>query len=68
MGYFLALGVSLMLTAIQIRNAEKSDRDYKLYDSQGLFVLVSKAGGRLWRFKYHYGGKEKLLTFGPFPE
>jgi integrase len=58
----------MTLTVIQARNAAPKERDYKLFDSHGLFLLVTKAGTRSWRFKYRHGRKEKLLTFGQFPE
>lgn len=58
----------MALTSLAARNAKPAERDYKLFDSNGLFLLVTKAGARSWRFKYRYGGKEKLLTFGQFPE
>nr|WP_246332096.1 Arm DNA-binding domain-containing protein [Sphingomonas chungangi] len=56
------------MTAIDARNAKPAEREYKLYDSKGLFLLVTKHGNRSWRFKYRYGPKEKLLTFGLYPE
>ena len=37
-------------------------------DGGGLFLLVTPAGGRLWRLKYRVGGREKLLSFGGYPE
>jgi hypothetical protein len=40
----------------------------KLFDGGGLFLLVRKSGGKLWRFKYRFDGKEKLLSFGAYPE
>lgn len=57
-----------MLTAVAIRNAKPRDKDYKLGDSGGLYLFVSKSGHRSWRLKYRYGGKEKRLIFGAFPE
>src|SRR5262245_28470558 len=42
-------------------------RDYKLADGDGMYLLVSKAGGKLWRFKYRYLGKEKTYTIGKYP-
>ena len=57
-----------MLTLAAAKKAESGDRDYKLFDERGLFLLVHKAGGKYWRFKYRYRGKEKLLSFGVFPE
>jgi len=40
----------------------------RFYDSRGLYFELSKAGGRYWRWKYRFGGKEKRLTFGAWPE
>ena len=39
----------------------------KLFDGAGLFLLVTPAGGKWWRFKYRFGGKEKLLSLGTYP-
>jgi hypothetical protein len=44
-----------------------TDKSYKLYDSKGLFLQVAPAGGKWWRFKYRYGGKENLLSLGTYP-
>ncbi|NOT13982.1 MAG: tyrosine-type recombinase/integrase [Methylotenera sp.] len=41
---------------------------YKLYDELGLFVQVTASGGKWWRFKYRFAGKEKLLSLGTYPE
>lgn len=41
---------------------------YKLYDELGLFVQVTASGGKWWRFKYRFAGKEKLLSMGTYPE
>lgn len=56
------------LTDIQVSKAKPKDRDYKLTDGGGLYLLVTTAGGKLWRFKYRFAEKEKLLAFGPYPE
>jgi hypothetical protein len=37
-------------------------------DSDGLYVLASTTGNRSWRLKYRLGKKEKLLTFGSYPD
>jgi integrase len=55
------------LTDTAIRNAKPKDRAYKLFDSAGLHVLITPSGSRLWRMKYRYRGKEKLLSFGSYP-
>jgi len=56
------------LTDTAIRNAKAEDKPRKLFDGGGLFLLVTPAGGRWWRFKYRIGGKEKLLSLGVYPE
>lgn len=56
------------LTQLQISNAKAQDKEYKLSDGGGLYLLVTPAGGKLWRLKYRFGGKEKLLSFGSFPQ
>ena len=58
----------MALTDIKVRNTSKKDKDYKLFDGDGLFVLVTAKGGKYWRFKYRFGGKEKLLALGTYPE
>ncbi len=40
----------------------------KLADDRGLFLLLTPTGGRLWRFKYRFAGKEKLLSIGTYPD
>lgn len=47
--------------------AKPRDKDYKLADGDGLFLLVKSNGSKLWRLKYRVGGKEKLLSFGQYP-
>ncbi|MDP1766614.1 MAG: Arm DNA-binding domain-containing protein [Methylotenera sp.] len=57
----------MALTDAKIKTAKPADKDYKLGDAGGLYLLVTKAGGRLWRLKYRFGGKEKALSFGAYP-
>jgi len=56
------------LTDVTIRNAKPTDRLQKLSDGDGLYLAVLPTGGKSWRFKYRYAGKEKLLTFGTWPD
>lgn len=56
------------LTDTQVRNAKSRDRAYKLFDVDGLYLQVSPRGGKWWRFKYRWAGKEKLLSLGIYPE
>lgn len=57
-----------MLTDAALRRAKPRDKQYKLSDSQGLYILVNANGSRLWRLKYRLFGKEKLLALGKYPE
>jgi len=56
------------LTEMRVRSAKPAEKPYKLFDERGLFMLVTPAGGRLWRFRYWIGGVEKLLTLGTYPD
>jgi integrase len=57
----------MALTDTVIRNAKPRDKDYKLADSAGLYLLVTRAGGRLWRLKYRADGVERKLSLGKYP-
>lgn len=57
-----------MLTQLAITAAKPKAKPYKLSDGAGLSLLVETGGGKLWRFRYHFGGKEKMLSFGAYPE
>jgi integrase len=56
------------LSDTAIRNAKPQGKPYKMYDAGGLFLIVTPAGGKWWRFKYRFGGKEKLLSLGVYPD
>ena len=58
----------MALTDTAIRNAKPGDKVQKLYDESGLFLLLNPNGAKWWRFKYRLEGKEKLLSFGTYPE
>ena len=58
----------MSLSDVKIRNSKPKEKQTKLFDSGGLFVLVTPQGSKLWRMKYRYDGKEKLLALGPYPE
>lgn len=51
-----------------LRNAQPQKRAYKLTDGAGLYLLVKPNGGKYWRWKYRFGGKERLLAIGVYPE
>jgi integrase len=55
------------LTNTAIRNAKPSTKPARLFDGGGLYLEVSPAGGKLWRLKYRFDGKEKRLALGAYP-
>ncbi|SDX70189.1 Integrase [Allochromatium warmingii] len=56
------------LTDAAVRNAKSTDKPFKLADERGLFLLVTPSGGKWWRLKYRFNGKEKLLSLGTYPD
>jgi integrase len=58
----------MKLTDTKVRNAKPTEKSTKLYDGRGLYLEVSPSGGKWWRFKYRFGGKEKRLSLGVYPD
>lgn len=56
------------LTDVGIRSAKPKGKAFKLFDGGGLYLEVSPGGGKWWRWKYRFGGKEKRLSFGVYPD
>ncbi len=56
------------LSDAKIRRETATERPKKLFDGGGLYLLVQPSGSRGWRLKYRYGGKEKLLSMGRYPD
>lgn len=57
----------MALTDVAIRNAKPRAKPYKMGDAFGLFMLIQPSGGKLWRFKYRFDGREKKLAIGTYP-
>lgn len=55
------------LTDTAVKTAKPKEKPYKVADGDGLYVLVNPGGGKLWRLKYRFEGKEKLLAIGTYP-
>ena len=55
----------MKLTDAQLRNLSEPG---KHFDGGGLYLELTKAGGRYWRLKYRHSGKEKRLALGVYPE
>src|SRR5680860_940265 len=58
----------MALTDTAIRNAKPGTKPAKLFDGRGLFLIVTPGGGKWWRFRYKFDGKEKLLSLGVYPD
>jgi integrase len=56
------------LTDMQVRRAKPTDKPYRLADGKGLYLQVMPSGARYWRMKYRFNEKEKLASFGVYPE
>lgn len=56
------------LTDQKIRSLKPKMRSYKCADERGLYVEVTPTGGKWWRFKYRFAGKEKRISVGTYPD
>lgn len=56
------------LSDISVRNAKPQQKPAKLFDGGGLFLFIAPTGGKMWRLKYRFQGKEKLLALGVYPD
>ncbi|OMQ24576.1 tyrosine-type recombinase/integrase [Serratia oryzae] len=56
------------LNARQVETAKPKDKEYKLTDERGLYLLVKPNGSKYWRLKYRITGKEKKLAIGVYPD
>ena len=58
----------MSLTDVAVRTAKPKSKAYRLFDGNGLFLLVTTKGQRYWRYQYRYGGRRKLLALGVYPD
>jgi len=56
------------LFATTVTSARPREREYKLTDGAGLYLLVKPNGRKLWRLNYAYLGKQRTLSFGAWPD
>jgi integrase len=56
------------LTDTAVKAARPTEKPCKLFDGGGLYLLINPDGARGWRFKYRYAGKERLISFGTYPQ
>ena len=57
-----------MLTDAQVRKIKPQDKKKRYSDEKGLYLEVTPSGGRFWRLKYRFNGRESTLTIGSYPE
>lgn len=57
----------MRLSDSKIRTLKPPNRVLKLSDGGGLYLHVTPNGSKLWRLAYRFDGKQKLLSFGPYP-
>jgi len=57
----------MSLTNIQIQKAKPKEKQYKLADSRGMYLIVTPRGGKYWRLDYRFNGKRQTLSLGTFP-
>ncbi|MDE3060721.1 MAG: DUF4102 domain-containing protein, partial [Pseudomonadota bacterium] len=58
----------MMLKDTAVRNAKAKEKMYRIFDGGGLYLEVLPAGGKYWRLKYRFAGKEKRLALGVYPD
>src|SRR5208337_442482 len=58
----------MQLSDKALRALKPKDKPYKASDGQGLYILVTAQGSRLWRFDYRYQGRRLTLSLGKFPD
>jgi integrase len=58
----------MALTDTATRNAKPADKPYSLTDEKGLSLSIQPNGGKWWRFRYRFDGKEKMLSLGIYPD
>jgi len=58
----------MALTDTEIRRSRPADKPYRMADSGGLYLQIAPTGGKLWRWKYRFDGKEKLMSLGHYPD
>lgn len=56
------------LSDMQVSKIKPQQKQRTLFDGGGLFLLITPPGGKLWRLKYRFDGKEKMLALGAYPE
>ncbi|NHB95013.1 tyrosine-type recombinase/integrase [Photorhabdus stackebrandtii] len=56
------------LTDMEARAAKPREKEYKLTDVQGLYLLIKPNGSKRWYLKYRFAGKESRIALGAYPQ
>ena len=56
------------LSPLQVKNAKIKEKTYTLFDGGGLYLEITNLGTKLWRLKYRFNNKPRLLSFGKYPD
>ncbi|CNC32940.1 tyrosine-type recombinase/integrase [Yersinia enterocolitica] len=56
----------MLLNDFKIRSAKPTDKAYTLNDGKGLSLIISPNGVKGWRFRYQFGGKAHMISFGVY--
>ena len=55
------------LTDLAVQKSRPGEKDYAMSDGAGLYLWVTTAGGKLWRWGYVFDGKNKTMSYGKYP-
>lgn len=55
------------LTELAVKNAKAKTKGYRITDGGGLCLEITPSGGKLWRWRYRFNGKEQMLALGKWP-
>lgn len=58
----------MKLTVTKIKQAKPQAKPFQITDGDGLSILVQPSGGKLWRFRYRWLGRQQMISLGSFPE
>lgn len=58
----------MALTELQVKKTKPTDKQQKLSDGRGMYLLVHPNGSKYWRMDYRFGGKQKTLSLGVYPD
>ena len=58
----------MALTDTEIKRAKPANEPYRMADTGNLYLWVTPSGGKLWRWAYRFESKQKLMTFGRYPD